>query len=106
MKPYFILVTGPPASGKTINAKAIQEHFKADYVIDDYILWNMFGHKKSKLENLRMVILRDPCDPEALDPFDRRKKLQADESYTIDQVKALLGAKWIDPVAGYVASAN
>lgn len=106
MKPYYILVTGPPSSGKTLNAKAIQEHFKADYVIEDYILWNMFRHQKSKLENLRIVILHHDSGPKVLDPFDRRKKLQADEYYTIGQVKALLGAKWIEPVARYVASVN
>lgn len=92
--PEFVILYGPPASGKTINAKALQERYNCDYVTDEWL-----GRPLGKEMPKRVLILTNKPGlmgtPEEPELFKSAVRLQ------VSLAAKDLGDKWIVPDPEY-----
>jgi hypothetical protein len=90
----FVIVFGPPASGKTLNQAALKAHYKCDHVFDD-----MFDDSRIAKATGRIMILsttREVKEPRGLHPG--RRRLITDALFVpVSEAAFALGEKWIAP---------
>lgn len=86
----FVVVYGPPATGKTLNREALREHYRCRAVMDD---WPSLAHEL-RGQTGRVLILS--TTDQVRNPYDHRRILKARKVRIEDAAKAL-GPKWITP---------
>ena len=87
----FVVIYGPPGSGKTVNKEALRLHYRCSAVIDDgdrIQRWQLRGLKGRVLVISSGTGLRDP--------FDRRRVLEC-RYIRVDAAAKALGANWVKP---------
>lgn len=90
-KPNYVIVFGPPASGKTLNAAALKRHYKCDYVFD-------IGFHDRQIAESREKILILSHTKKVKDPRDRRRLIQNAVFVSIQEAAAAIGSESVVPV--------
>jgi AAA+ superfamily predicted ATPase len=95
----FVVVYGPPATGKTINAKALQDHYGCHTAIIDVgrqlFTADTINYYARPRTSGRILVLDN--SKELRDPFDRRRKLTNAQFVSVEEAAKALGNKWISP---------
>lgn len=89
----FIIVYGPPASGKTINAERLRKHYRCDHVFDAG-----FDNPKILSSSGRVMVLA--CEQYPPGPRIGRAKGSSDfyqgaATIPVEEAKFALGGEWI-----------
>lgn len=80
----FVVVYGPPASGKTLNSKAIAEVMGCDLIWEDDFSQNEIPGTAQRV----LVLTSDR---------DKMEQITPASMMSIGEAKCLLGARWIEP---------
>jgi hypothetical protein len=92
----FIIIYGPPASGKTINASGMLQRYGCDHVCD-FEEYRGGDFKRVLILTNKPGLMGTPEQPEL---FKSAGRLQ------IKLVKQDLGDRWVEPIPGYRAEAK
>lgn len=92
-RPDYLVIYGPPGSGKTLNREALRAHYKCATVVDDW------PQRRMLREVSGCVLILSGAD-HVCDPRDRRRRLKCRYISIGDAAKAL-GAAWVAPVPGW-----
>lgn len=95
----YVIVYGPPCSGKSLNAQAIASYFKCDYVTDESLLSRFLTGKILVLSHTNRV--RNPNVKVRKNHPDYYLKGTA---YSVEEVAAHLGGLWVKPIPNYQKS--
>ena len=86
----YLVVYGPPCSGKTLNAQAIMEALNCDHAFDFF--------ERGQIEEAQgRVILFSPDERVRHPDHSTRPYRYVSEKISIATVKAMLGSRWIEP---------
>jgi hypothetical protein len=84
----FVIVYGPPMTGKTLNAQALCEHFNCvDFIEENFL------HREdlSRLSGRFLVLT---TDVKVRDPRGRGRKILEGRRVSVEQAKRMLGDGW------------
>jgi hypothetical protein len=88
--PEIFVVYGPPASGKTLNAKAAAYFLGCDLIVDAE---DLGGHTAAK----RILVLTHDQNVEDYRLTGKRKPRLEGRRIHISTIKQILGSKWVEP---------
>ena len=88
----YIIILGPPASGKTLNREALRKHYKCDHVFDG-------GFDRAKIVAAAGRIMVLTCDPNLKGPSGHRKMFKNAVWIPVRAAEIALGSRWIAPEA-------
>ena len=86
----FVIVFGPPGSGKSLNKSALKTHYRCDLVFDD-----VFDDHEIRQAKGRVLILSHT--EEVKNPHDRRKLLTGCLRVPVWEAAIELEEKWVGP---------
>jgi len=87
----FVVVYGPPASGKTLNGEALRKHYKCLAVMDERVCQNQMPWLVIPGRVLLLAL-----SERVRDPYDRRRWLKT-RTVSIEKAAHALGSKWVQP---------
>lgn len=94
-KTEYLVIHGPPMSGKTLNAHALKEHYKCDHVFDAH---------ESGIRDATGRVMILTWDPDVRGPSGMRYAFKGAVRIPIHEARTMLGDRWIEPRRDYHAS--
>jgi hypothetical protein len=98
-EPIYVIVHGGPATGKTINAPALMEHYRCDWWID----WGSLADYHNTLVFDRVLILANEVPLRPIKTA-RRKIVVTGITIPVEVAAKDLGDRWISPIPNYRAT--
>lgn len=94
----FVIIFGPPASGKSINAKALMHHFACDAAYDA-------GFDDAAIMEAKGRVMVMTHDPSVKGVRGARRLFDHATRVSIVQARQELGERWIEPKSNHQSSA-
>lgn len=84
----YIILHGPPRSGKTLNAQALKQHYNCDHVFDGFAV-------NSRVIGIGGLVLIITCNAAIKGPKGNRRLFKDSVRIPVAEAAIALGEKWI-----------
>lgn len=90
MSATYLILHGPPMSGKTLNSEALKRHYKCDHVFDG-------GFDDARIAGAKGRVMVLTCDANIKGPRGHRKMFKESVRIPVQEAVVMLGRRWVAP---------